>query len=375
MAYSCQQQEQGGRRRQRWRNNYNNNNNVSSSRKLLSSNNNIIIIQIIMMISFLTSTTTTNAFMIHPITTTTTTTASIIKMKTFSSSIFNNNNPKRKRISTTRLLLTMPLLSTLGHNNNANNSNNNDNSDNIGSNLIFDVRCGSTVDLSRMDVTGSDYSNDYPMDDVIKCSKHGSIDRATGQILQKAHVILSMGPNPESVQSSQSSSSSPWEQGQNNNDNDAPSVPALADNEYAVKRGTQYDKTRMYVVEFERSKEYEGGFVLRTLNPGVYDRSSFNTEHLADVIVSSGPNGDWKPESSASKKNNDFYGGSGGDPNSGKGESRGQVSFSGGTLGPPGGIGKQEGYIYGPTEASPPKVVQQSSSPSCPSPCICCCCC
>jgi len=188
----------------------------------------------------------------------------------------------------------------------------------------YTVPPGTFVDVSRMEVVGSDYSNDYPIDSVISCEKPGV--NFDGKMTQRAQVVVSLGPEPNG------GGSGPVE-----------SDFELAENEYIVKRGTKIDKYRMYVLDFEPSPR-EGGTVLRTLTPGLLGPDG-NTLNLAEVIASSGPNGDWKED----RHNNNNNGSMEGDPSTGR-SSRGFAGFSSGSLGPVGGPGKQEGYIYGPTK-------------------------
>jgi len=196
----------------------------------------------------------------------------------------------------------------------------------------FRVRPGDTVDMQRMEVVGSDYSNEFPMDTVVSCEQPGA--NFDGQLTQRAQVIVSLGPEPGG------GGGAPEE-----------SDFELAADEYIVKRGTKIDKYRMYVLDFEPSPR-EGGTVLRTLTPGRLGPDG-STMHLAEVIVSSGPNGDWKDDS---RKGSNAYG----QEEDGR-NSRGFSGFSSGSLGPVGGPGKQEGYIYGPTKkkAPPPPPMEE----------------
>lgn len=193
----------------------------------------------------------------------------------------------------------------------------------------FHVRPGTFVDVTSMEVVGSDYSNEFPIDTVVSCEKPGS--NFDGKLTERAQVIVSLGPEPNDGSGGFGPQESDFE---------------LAENEYIVKRGTKIDKYRMYVLDFEPSPR-EGGTVLRTLTPGLLGPDG-STVNLAEVVASSGPNGDWKEDRNG-------QGSIEGDPSTGR-SSRGFAGFSSGSLGPAGGPGKQEGYIYGPTKkrSSPP---------------------
>jgi len=206
----------------------------------------------------------------------------------------------------------------------------------------FNVNPGTPVDINVMEVVGSDYSNNCPIDTVVRCEKAGV--NYDGTLTQRAQIIASLGPEPPELAGSSGSFSLSKEEKEFE----------LAENEYTVNGGTKIDRTRMYVLTFEKSQR-EGGTVIRTLKPGLLSPDG-STINLAEVIASSGPNGDWKEDRNAERT---FKGGSidgnsiGGsessnDWSSGR-ESKGMVAFSSGRLGPPGGPGRQDGYTYGPT--------------------------
>jgi len=297
-----------------------------------------------------------SSFMIHPRTTTTS-----ISIKRIAS-----NNIDRRIVPSYNILQNKNkknLMELLVSYNDSGNYNNNNYSNSRGGNHrdsnggeVFDVTPGSQIDIRRMDIIGMEYSNIHPMDDVVQCIKPGRIDTTSRNnnditVSEKAQVVISMGPDPEEMYSNSNTNNRMKDELNEVDDYD------LEANEYAVKAGTQYDKTRMYMIDMERSDQYEGGSVLRTLEPGIMDQSSGSTMNLANVVLSSGPKGDWRPDRRGSNQYSDGSGsssgsgggyGGGGDASDGR-SSRGQVAFSSGTLGPPGGPGKPtEGYIYGP---------------------------
>jgi len=194
----------------------------------------------------------------------------------------------------------------------------------------FNIQPGETVDVNRMEVVGSDYSNDVQIDSVLRCVAAGV--NFAGTLTQKAQVICSLGPG-------EGASSSPVVTGDSDD---------LDENEYTVNRGTAIDKTRMYVLNFEASPDVEPGTILRTLKPGVMGEDG-NCMHLAEVVASSGPDGSWKPSHDRPVEVSD--GMASVDIGSAD-RSPGMVGFSSGTLGPPGGLGRQSGYTYGKAKRS-----------------------
>jgi len=180
----------------------------------------------------------------------------------------------------------------------------------------FTISPGDMVDINRMEVLRSDYSTNFPMDTVLKCEKPG-IEFA-GTMTQRALVIVSLGPEPEEVMGGPSK---------------VPKKFDLKENEYTVDRGTKVDKTRMYVLMYEKNVR-EGGTVLRTMKPGIVALEDLSMTTLAEVVASSGPDGKWNEEDAKNGA-------------SGNSRSRGMVAFSSMTLGPTGGPGKQEGFTYG----------------------------
>ena len=195
----------------------------------------------------------------------------------------------------------------------------------------FNVEGGSAFDPTRMKVIAEDYSSEVPKGMVVYTENPGQT--FSGTIVSHAEVVMSLGPEPNipagagpggmgvdleffmDEGSGSSGNAGPTRQGS--------SKWNLAADEYIVNRGTKIDKTRMYVVDFEPSATRPGGTVLRTLAPGKIDMETYATVALAEVIASSGPDGNWEEDKSPGANFRSL-----------------------------GGLNPNAGYTYGPTEPS-----------------------